>query len=138
MVKAYRLSDFQDHVSVFQRKLKASHKYLNDVGFNKWFRSQADHVRYAYLTRNSVESINALSKHARKLPVCMLLEFFRASIQDWFFKHHNKAVSLTSTVTPYVERKLGKRTNKSRRWQARKNVQKLHIIWGLSKITYIL
>ncbi|XP_071741904.1 uncharacterized protein [Rutidosis leptorrhynchoides] len=37
---------------------------------------------------------------------------------DWFFKHHNKAVSLTSTVTPYVVRKLAKRMNKSRRWQA--------------------
>ncbi|XP_071704524.1 uncharacterized protein [Rutidosis leptorrhynchoides] len=114
---AYRTSDFQDHLSVFQRRLKASYKYLVDVGFNKLSRNQADRVRYAYLTSNSVKSINALSKHARKLPVCMLLEFFRASIQDWFFKHHNKVVSLTLTVTPYSERKLVKRTNKSRRWQ---------------------
>ncbi|XP_071708137.1 uncharacterized protein [Rutidosis leptorrhynchoides] len=40
---------FQDHVSVFQRRLKASHKYLNDVGFNKWSRSHAGHVRLTYI-----------------------------------------------------------------------------------------
>ncbi|XP_071718330.1 uncharacterized protein [Rutidosis leptorrhynchoides] len=118
MVKAYRASDFQDHLSVFQRRLKVTHKYLQDVGFQKFCRNRAEHVRFSYLTSNSVESINSLSKHARKLPICMLLEFFRASVQNWYFKHHNTSVSLTSTVTPYVECKLAKRTKKSRRWQA--------------------
>ncbi|XP_071719187.1 uncharacterized protein [Rutidosis leptorrhynchoides] len=96
MVKAYRGSDFEDHLSVFRRRLRASYNYLEQVGFHKWSRSRAEHVRYSYLTSNNVESVNALSKHARKLP----------------------SVSLTSTVTPYAERKLGKRTRKSRRWQA--------------------
>ncbi|XP_071728142.1 uncharacterized protein [Rutidosis leptorrhynchoides] len=117
MVKAYCASDFQDHLSVFQRRLKAAYKYLEDVGFQKFYRNRAEHVRFSYLTSNSVESINALSKHARKLPVCMLLECFRASGQDWYFKHRNTSVSLSSTVTPYAERKLAKRTKKSRRWQ---------------------
>ncbi|XP_071739997.1 uncharacterized protein [Rutidosis leptorrhynchoides] len=118
MVKAYHASDFQDHLSVFQRRLTATYKYLEDVGFHKFSRNRAEHVRYSYLTSNSVESINALSKHARKLPVCMLLEFLRASVQDWYFKHRNTSVSLTSTVTPYTERKIAKMTKKSRRWQA--------------------
>ncbi|XP_071728367.1 uncharacterized protein [Rutidosis leptorrhynchoides] len=96
MVKAYRGSDYEDHLSVFRRRLRASYNYLEQVGFHKWSRSRAEHVRYSYLTSNSVESVNALSKHAQKLP----------------------SVSLTSTVTPYAERKLGKRTRKSRRWQA--------------------
>ncbi|XP_071719219.1 uncharacterized protein [Rutidosis leptorrhynchoides] len=118
MVKAYRASDFEDHLSVFRRRLRASYNYLEQVGFHKWSRSRAEHVRYSYLTSNSVESVNALSKHARKLPICMLFEFFRASVQDWYFKHRNQSVSLTSTVTPYAERKLGKRMRKSRRWQS--------------------
>ncbi|XP_071728995.1 uncharacterized protein [Rutidosis leptorrhynchoides] len=71
MVKAYRGSDFEDHLSVFRRRLRASYNYLEQVGFHKWYRSRAEH-----------------------------------------------SVSLTSTVTPYAERKLGKRTRKSRRWQA--------------------
>ncbi|XP_071694605.1 uncharacterized protein [Rutidosis leptorrhynchoides] len=71
MVKAYRGSDFEDHLSVFRRRLRASYNYLEQVGFHKWSRSRAEH-----------------------------------------------SVSLTSTVTPYAERKLGKRTRKSRRWQA--------------------
>ncbi|XP_071718656.1 uncharacterized protein [Rutidosis leptorrhynchoides] len=118
MVKAYRASDFQDHLSVFQRRLKVTYKYLQDVDFQKFCRNRAEHVRFSYLTSNSVESINALSKHARKLPVCMLLKFFHASVQDWHFKNRNTSVSVTSMVTPYAERKLAKRTKKSRRSQA--------------------
>ncbi|XP_071718099.1 uncharacterized protein [Rutidosis leptorrhynchoides] len=89
MCKAYRKSDFDHHY---------------------------DRVRYAYLTTNSAESINALSVHARKLPVTMLLEFFRASVQQWFWEHRNTVDGLTTPVTSYAERKLGKRNRKSLTW----------------------
>ncbi|XP_071718644.1 uncharacterized protein [Rutidosis leptorrhynchoides] len=95
----------------------AHHLFMNVKEKSIKLKNRAEHVRFSYLTSNIVESINALSKHARKLPVCMLLEFFRASVQDWYFKHRNTSVSLTSMVTPYAERKLAKRMKKSRRSQ---------------------
>ncbi|XP_071717843.1 uncharacterized protein [Rutidosis leptorrhynchoides] len=63
--------------------------------------------------------MNALSVHARKLHVTMLLEFFRASVQQWFWEHRNTADGLTIPVTPYAERKLGKRNRKSLTWSVK-------------------
>ncbi|XP_071708335.1 uncharacterized protein [Rutidosis leptorrhynchoides] len=99
--------------------LKNSTRTLTTVGLNRWSRHHTDRVRYAYLTTNSAESMNALSVHARKLPVTMLLEFFRASVQQWFWEHRNTADGLTTPVTPYAERKLGKRNRKSLTWSVK-------------------
>ncbi|XP_071694530.1 uncharacterized protein [Rutidosis leptorrhynchoides] len=114
MCKAYRKSDFDHHYGILC--IPDSARTLTTVGFNRWSRHHADRVRYAYLTSNSAESMNALSVHARKLPITMLLEFFRASVQQWFWEHRNTADGLTTPVTPYAERKLGKRNRKSISW----------------------
>ncbi|XP_071708234.1 uncharacterized protein [Rutidosis leptorrhynchoides] len=87
MCKAYRKSDFDHHYAILARRIPDSARTLNTVGLNRWSRHHADRVRYAYLTSNSAESMNALSVHARKLPITMLLEFFRASVQQWFWEH---------------------------------------------------
>ncbi|XP_071699556.1 uncharacterized protein [Rutidosis leptorrhynchoides] len=116
MCKAYKKSDFDHHYGILARRIPDSARTLTTVGFNRWSRHHADHVRYAYLTSNSAESMNALSVHARKLPITMLLEFFRASVQQWFWEHRNTADGLTTPVTPYAERKLGKRNRKSISW----------------------
>ncbi|XP_071740184.1 uncharacterized protein [Rutidosis leptorrhynchoides] len=116
MCKAYRKSDFDHHYGILSRRILDSTRTLTTVGLNRWSRHHADCVRYAYLTTNSAESMNALSIHVRKLPVTMLLEFFRASVQQWFWEHRNTADGLTTPVTPYAERKLGKRNHKSLTW----------------------
>ncbi|XP_071709337.1 uncharacterized protein [Rutidosis leptorrhynchoides] len=116
MCKAYRKSDFDHHYGILARRIPDSARTLTTVGFNRWSRHHADRVRYAYLTSNSVDSMNAILVHARKLPITMLLEFFRASVQQWFWEHRNTADGLTTLVTPYAERKLGKRNRKSISW----------------------
>ncbi|XP_071728099.1 uncharacterized protein [Rutidosis leptorrhynchoides] len=82
MCKAYRKSDFDHHYGILARRIPDSAHTLTTVGFNRWSRHHADRIRYAYLTSNSAESMNALSVHARKLPITMLLEFFRAPVQQ--------------------------------------------------------
>ncbi|XP_071741108.1 uncharacterized protein [Rutidosis leptorrhynchoides] len=119
MCKAYRKSDFDHHYGVLSRRISDSTRRLTTVGLNRWSRHHADRVRYAYLTTNSAKSMNALLVHARKLPVTMLLEFFRASVQQWFWEHRNAADGLTTPVTPYAERKLGKRNRKSLTWSVK-------------------
>ncbi|XP_071688342.1 uncharacterized protein [Rutidosis leptorrhynchoides] len=116
MCKAYSKSDFDHHYGILSRRIPDSTRTLTIVGLNRWYRHYADRVRYTYLTTNSAESMNALSVHARKLPVTILLEFFRASVQQWFWEHRNTADGLTTPVTLYAERKLGKRNRKSLTW----------------------
>jgi len=43
------------------------------------------------LTSNSAESMNAMSKDARKLPVTTLVDFFRASLHKWFYERRTIA-----------------------------------------------
>ncbi|XP_071719404.1 uncharacterized protein [Rutidosis leptorrhynchoides] len=103
MCKAYRKSDFDHHYGILARRIPDSTRTLTTVGLNRWSRHHADRVRYAYLTTNSAESMNALSVHARKLPITMLLEFFRASSVSWV-KQNRK--SLTWTVKPISQVKF--------------------------------
>ncbi|XP_071713657.1 uncharacterized protein [Rutidosis leptorrhynchoides] len=51
MVKAYRASDFEDHLNVFRRRLKASYKILSDVGFHKWSRTVTPYAEHKLAKR---------------------------------------------------------------------------------------
>ncbi|KAE8685487.1 transcriptional corepressor LEUNIG-like isoform X7 [Hibiscus syriacus] len=90
---------------------------LEDVGFERWSRVHQLGARYGFMTSNSAESINALSRHSRKLPITMLMEFFRASIQQWYYKKRNHAGTLEHRVTPWTEKKITKRVVKSTSWR---------------------
>ncbi|KAE8668752.1 Serine carboxypeptidase 1 [Hibiscus syriacus] len=82
-VKAYREVDFNKHINCLRRVLPQCAQTLEDVGFERWSRVHQLGARYGFMMSNSAESINALSRHSRKLPITMLMEFFRASIQQW-------------------------------------------------------
>ncbi|KAE8676298.1 Detected protein of confused Function [Hibiscus syriacus] len=90
-VKAYREVDFNKHINCLRRVLPQCAQTLEDVGFERWSRVHQLGARYGFMTSNSAESINALSRHSRKLPITMLMEFFRASIQQWYYKKRNHA-----------------------------------------------
>ncbi|KAE8696803.1 hypothetical protein F3Y22_tig00110641pilonHSYRG00017 [Hibiscus syriacus] len=63
-----------------------------DNAIRRWSRVHQLGARYGFMTSNSAESITALSPHSRKLPITMLMEFFRASIQQWYYKKRNHEV----------------------------------------------
>ncbi|GJX36553.1 transposase, MuDR, MULE transposase domain protein [Tanacetum coccineum] len=42
--------------------------------------------RYNYMTSNCAESINALTKTVRKVPITMLMDYYRDLIQRWYFE----------------------------------------------------
>ncbi|KAE8654645.1 hypothetical protein F3Y22_tig00117048pilonHSYRG01337 [Hibiscus syriacus] len=83
VVKAYREVDFNKHINYLRRVLPQCAQTLEDVRFERWSRVHQLGAKYGFMTSNSAESINALSRHSRKLPITMFMEFFRASIQQW-------------------------------------------------------
>nr|KAJ0228048.1 hypothetical protein LSAT_V11C100037810 [Lactuca sativa] len=66
--------------------------YLSQIPCDKWTRSLCPTMRYGYLISNNAESINVVLKHARKLPILPLLEFFRTLIK----KYNNTYESVSS------------------------------------------
>ncbi|XP_071729402.1 uncharacterized protein [Rutidosis leptorrhynchoides] len=102
---------------------------LNRVELGRWSRAHCPVNRYNYLTSNCVESVNSLSACARKMPITMILVFFRGLVQRWSFERRavgEKYEKLGHILTPYAETKIYKRIRKSNMWK----------VYGISKTRY--
>ncbi|GJV31336.1 hypothetical protein Tco_1391736 [Tanacetum coccineum] len=61
--KAYKHEDFEKLMSDIHAVRPDAHQKLVDAGIEKWSREKCPANRYNYMTSNSVESINALTKN---------------------------------------------------------------------------
>ncbi|PWA50400.1 transposase, MuDR, MULE transposase domain protein [Artemisia annua] len=82
--KAYLVSDFDSAIAEIWSFKPDAYRKLEEAGFDKWSRAYCPAKRYNYLTSNSAESINSLTKNVRKVPVTMLIEYYRELIQQWY------------------------------------------------------
>ncbi|XP_070049080.1 uncharacterized protein [Nicotiana tomentosiformis] len=78
--------------------------YLYNIGYHKWSLVHATANRTWTMTSNIVESLNAVTKDARELPVVQLLEYMRTLLERWT---NEKLLNTKSTFTY-----LGKKYNK--------------------------
>ncbi|GKD01308.1 transposase, MuDR, MULE transposase domain protein [Tanacetum coccineum] len=80
---------------------------------NMWSRAHCPANRYNYLTSNSAESVNSLSRRARKLPVTHLMEFFRALLQRWYYERRYEGDVDEHELTPWAAAKVAYRIRMS-------------------------
>ena len=66
-------------------------EYLQNINPERWARAHFPGNRYFLMTSNSAESINSMSRFARKMSILMLIEYFRATMQQWSFQKRNVA-----------------------------------------------
>ena len=88
--KAYTIPEFEKLIRLIQTVRPDSHRKLVDAGFSKWTRALCPTTRYNYMTSNSVESVNALTKDVRKIPITQLMDWFRDLIQKWYYERRSK------------------------------------------------
>ncbi|GJZ38293.1 transposase, MuDR, MULE transposase domain protein [Tanacetum coccineum] len=72
--KAYTPEEFQRRVSDLRSFRLEAYKKLEVAGFEIWSRAMCLADRYIYMTSNSPESINNLTRHVRKVPIMQLME----------------------------------------------------------------
>lgn len=90
--KAYRKSDFEDAFRQLRLVLDVKgRKIIDSLDKAKWSRAYFPGDRFNIMTSNSAESLNSMTRHARKLPICMLLEFMRATTQKWWYERRKIA-----------------------------------------------
>ncbi|XP_044500237.1 uncharacterized protein LOC123221453 [Mangifera indica] len=106
--KAYRLTDFQAAMNRIARVNPAAAIYLTDIGYDRWARAHFGGWRYNIMTTNIAESFNALTRTARALPITILVEFLRSTLQHWFFNRRNMAGERSHPLTPWAEDKLAR------------------------------
>nr|GEZ08629.1 transposase, MuDR, MULE transposase domain protein [Tanacetum cinerariifolium] len=81
--KAYTPEEFQRRVSDLHGFRPEAYKKLKEAGFETWSRAMCPADRYNYITSNSAESINNITRHVRKAPITQLMKWYRALLQKW-------------------------------------------------------
>ncbi|GJW93446.1 transposase, MuDR, MULE transposase domain protein [Tanacetum coccineum] len=66
--------EFDKLMSDIQAIRPDAHHKLVEAGIEKWSRAKCPANRYNYMTSNNVESVNALTKEVRKIPITALMD----------------------------------------------------------------
>ncbi|GJT51679.1 transposase, MuDR, MULE transposase domain protein [Tanacetum coccineum] len=118
--KAYTPEDFEKLMSDIHALRPDAHQKLVDVGIEKWSRAKCPANRYNYMTSNSVESINALTKDVRKIPITSLMDWFRDLLQKWYYERRQKYEDAPDDeLTPWATAKIKYRSLKSSNWSVK-------------------
>ncbi|GKC10032.1 hypothetical protein Tco_1001642 [Tanacetum coccineum] len=88
--KAYTIEEFQKLISEIQSLRPNDHRKLFEAGFSKWSRALCPATRYNYMLSTSIELINALTKDVQKLPITMLMDWYRDLLQKWYYERQDK------------------------------------------------
>ncbi|KAJ9553785.1 LOW QUALITY PROTEIN: hypothetical protein OSB04_017830 [Centaurea solstitialis] len=126
--KAYTTRVFDRMMNLLQAVVPEGAQLMQEVGVERWSRAHFPGQRFNIMTSNSAESINALSKCARKLPIVGLMEYFREFQQEWYFIRRRKGgleninilvlQELNHQLTEWAQKKIHKRIVKSATWTA--------------------
>jgi hypothetical protein len=90
-------------------------EYLTKMGIEHWARSYFPGRRYNMMTSNNAESLNALFKKDRELPILAMIENIRNKLQQWFHDRRAASESCTSVLAPAQEEKLFKAAEVARK-----------------------
>ncbi|PWA85581.1 transposase, MuDR, MULE transposase domain protein [Artemisia annua] len=124
--KAYTRAEFDRCVACIRVMRPAAYRKLEDAGFEKWSRAYCPANRYNYMTSNSVESINSLTREVRRVPITMLMDWYRQLLQRWYFERRSKYEdALDEEVSDWATAKIYDRIIKSVNWTV-KGIHKMN------------
>ncbi|GJR07368.1 transposase, MuDR, MULE transposase domain protein [Tanacetum coccineum] len=110
--------EFQRRISNLRGLRPEAYQKLKDDGFKTWSRAMCPSNRYNYMTSNSAELINNLSRHVRKAPITMLIEWYRALLQKWYCARREKYQdSSVHTLSDWATHKVMDKMEKSANWK---------------------
>ncbi|PWA88550.1 transposase, MuDR, MULE transposase domain protein [Artemisia annua] len=115
--KAYTPDTFETSIAQIRAIKPEAYQKLEETGFDKWSRAYCPTNRYNYLTSNSVESINNLTRHVQRVPITMLIESYRDLLQKWFCeRRHAYEDAPKDELTDWAATKVNDRILKSSTW----------------------
>nr|GEX12187.1 hypothetical protein [Tanacetum cinerariifolium] len=90
----------------------------NTIFLNAFHGAHCPTNRYNYLTSNSAESINALTRDVRKAPITKLMEYYRKLVQNWYCEcRHKYEDAPKDELTDWTAKKVNNKMLKSANWQ---------------------
>ncbi|GJR71714.1 transposase, MuDR, MULE transposase domain protein [Tanacetum coccineum] len=97
---AYSVDDFRMPINELEAKRPDVYQRLIEAGVERWCRAYCTHDRYNYMTSNSAESINNLTRDVRKVPITNLMEWYRQLVQKWYCERREKYKEVSSWQIP--------------------------------------
>nr|GEX81287.1 transposase, MuDR, MULE transposase domain protein [Tanacetum cinerariifolium] len=117
MCKAYTLEDFGMAINELRSKRPDVYEKLIEAGVERLSRAYFPRDRYNYMTSNSAESINSLTRDVRKVLITNLMEWYRKLVQGWYYERQEKYKDgPLDELSDWAKAKIGKRMQKSLNW----------------------
>ncbi|GJY54173.1 hypothetical protein Tco_0445837 [Tanacetum coccineum] len=115
--KAYTRQDFDKEISKLRGYSPKVVNKVEEAGTENWVRAYFPASHYNYMTSNSVESINSLTRIVQRVPITMLVEYCRDLLQRWYCeKRHKYQEAPDHELTGWAGAKVHDRMLKSTNW----------------------
>ncbi|XP_009777110.1 protein FAR1-RELATED SEQUENCE 3-like [Nicotiana sylvestris] len=108
--RSYTLDEFNERMSKIEEIDPRVKVYLYNIGYHRWSRVHATVNRTWTMTSNIAESLNAVTKDARDLPIVELLEYMRTLLECWT----NEKLLKTKGTFTYLRFKFNKELDDNR------------------------
>ncbi|GKA95639.1 hypothetical protein Tco_0817734 [Tanacetum coccineum] len=111
------VDEFRMAINELQAKKPDVYQRLIEAGVERWSRAYFTHDRYNYMTSNSADSINNLTRDVRKAPITNLIEWYRQLVEKWYCERQERYKDgPLDELSPWATEKMRKRMQKSINW----------------------
>ncbi|XP_070004032.1 uncharacterized protein [Nicotiana sylvestris] len=125
---SYTLNEFNERMLKIEEVDPRVKSYLYDIGYHRWSRVHATVNRTFTMTSNIAESLNAVTKEARELPIFDLLECMRTLLERWTKEKLLKAKSTFTYLGYKFNKELDDNNTLSQKLRVRALTDHIHTV----------
>nr|XP_009784673.1 PREDICTED: uncharacterized protein LOC104233059 [Nicotiana sylvestris] len=126
--RSYTIDEFNERMSKIEEIDTRVKAYLYDIGYHRWSQVHAMVNRTWMMASNIAESLNAVTKNARELPVVELLEYIRTLLESWNNKKLLKAKSTFTYLGKKYNKELEDNMTLSQKMRVRASIEHIHTV----------
>ncbi|XP_070004604.1 uncharacterized protein [Nicotiana sylvestris] len=125
---SYTLDEFNKRMSKIEEIGPHVKSYLYNIGYHRWSRVHATVNRTWTMTSNIAESLNAVTKEGRELPIFDLLEYMRTLLEHWTKEKLLKAKCTFTYLGYKFNKELEKNSTLYQKLRVRASTDHIHTV----------
>ncbi|XP_070029319.1 uncharacterized protein [Nicotiana sylvestris] len=126
--RSYTLDEFNERMSKIEEVDPRVKSYLYDISYHRWSRVHATVNRTWTMTSNIAESLNAVKKDARELPIFDLLEYMWTLLECWTNEKLLKAKGTFTFLGSKFNKELENNRTLSQNLRVRASTDHIHTV----------
>ncbi|XP_016469178.2 uncharacterized protein LOC107791607 [Nicotiana tabacum] len=126
--RSYTMDEFNERMLKIEEVDLRVKSYLYDIGYHRWSRVHATVNRTFTMTSNIAESLNAVTKDARELPIFDLFEYMRTLLERWTKEKLSKAKGTFTYLGHKYNKELEDNSTLSQKLRVRASTDHIHTV----------